>query len=117
MIVSVAAGFSVTLNRFRIGTYPGGNRPRSFESHVTILDPTTAREQDQIISMNHPAECGGFTLYQSSYNILEGQTTSYLTVSRDPGRPIVFVGYIALMIGMVLVLATRLASRQRMGAA
>ena len=113
----IPLGFSVTLNRFRIGTYPGGNRPRSFESHVTILDPTTAREQDQIISMNHPAECGGFTLYQSSYNILEGQTTSYLTVSRDPGRPIVFVGYIALMIGMVLVLATRLASRQRMGAA
>jgi hypothetical protein len=32
---------------------------------------------------------------------------SFLSVSRDPGTIVVFTGYIALMIGMVVVLITR----------
>jgi hypothetical protein len=103
----VPLGFSVMLNRFTIGRYPGEMRPRSFESDITITDPTTGRAQSRIISMNRPVKHGGYTLYQSSYRQDGNRTMSFLSVSRDPGRIVVFAGYIALMIGMVVVLTTR----------
>ena len=110
----VPLGFAVTLNRFRIGTYPGTGRPRSFESHVTFLDPSAGAQVSRKISMNNPADFGGFTFYQSSWDDRGAKMTSVLSVSRDPGRPIVFAGYVALVLGMVMVLATRLADRRRM---
>jgi len=64
--------------------------------------------------MNHPAKHGGYTLYQSRYSQQEGgQAISFLSVARDPGQPIVFAGYIALMTGMLVVLGTRIAERRR----
>lgn len=110
---SVPLGFALTLNRFRIGHYPGTGRPRSFESHVTILDPDTGRDQDRVISMNNPTKHAAYTLFQSSYSEAGGQMVSYLSVSRDPGLPIVFTGYIVTMAGMVVVLATRMIERRR----
>ncbi|MFQ5807828.1 MAG: cytochrome c biogenesis protein ResB, partial [Phycisphaerae bacterium] len=110
----VPLGFALTLHRFRIGTYPGGNQPRSFESQVTTVDPATGREQSHVISMNNPAEHGRYTLYQSSYRQQQdGPTVSYLTVARDPGQPVVFGGYIALTIGMLVALGTRVTERRR----
>ncbi|MFA5865594.1 MAG: cytochrome c biogenesis protein ResB [Phycisphaerae bacterium] len=97
-------GFGLTLDRFKIGYYPGGHQPRSFESHVTVQEANTGLTQSQVISMNHPMSYGGYTLYQSSYNQGEGKTVSVLSVSRDPGQPIVFIGYFGVMTGMLLVL-------------
>lgn len=109
-------GFELTLDRFRIGYYPGGMRPRSFESHVTALHPVTGRAESRVISMNHPAKFGRYTLYQSSYRQENGQTASFLSVSRDPGQPIVFAGYVAMIVGMLVVLGTRVASARRRAA-
>jgi hypothetical protein len=103
-------GFSITLNQFRVGYYPGGERPRSFESSVRFTDPATGRDQSAVISMNRPASHKGYTLYQSSYQRNGHQTTSTLSVSRDPGRPVVFAGYAATMLGMALLLVRRLRS-------
>lgn len=101
-------GFTVTLNQFRIGYYPGGERPRSFESSVRFTDPATGRDESAVISMNRPAAHRGYTLYQSSYQRHGEQMSSTLSVSRDPGRPVVFTGYAATVIGMALLLARRL---------
>ncbi len=103
----IPLGFSVKLDRFRIGHYPGTQRPRSFESQVTITDPATSVAQTRMISMNHPTSYGGYTLYQSSYRMGPGGTMSFLSVSRDPGQIIVFVGYIGTIVGMLLVLSLR----------
>ena len=111
----IPLGFSIKLDRFHLGYYPGGSRPRSFESHVTIVDPASGRTQSRVISMNHPTSYGGYTFYQSSYRMDGGRTASYLSVSRDPGQPIVFAGYIAMMVGMVMVLITRTSDRRRLG--
>jgi ABC-type transport system involved in cytochrome c biogenesis permease subunit len=108
-------GFTLTLKQFRIGHYPGGQRPRSFESTVSIADARRGFEQTRIISMNNPTEYGGFTFFQSSYQ-KDGKTTaSILSVSRDPGRPIVFTGYIGMMVGMVIVFCIRISDRRRAG--
>jgi hypothetical protein len=109
---AVPLGFKLTLDRFRVGYYPGGMRPRSFESHVTITDPTTGATQSRIISMNHPLKYGGYSFYQSSYRQGQGQTASFLSVSRDPGQPIVFTGYVTMLVGMLVVLGMRMADRR-----
>jgi hypothetical protein len=109
----VPLGFGLTLNSFRIGTYPGTERPRSFESQITTEEAVTGRTQNHVISMNHPAKVGGYTLYQSSYSqSARGPAISDLSVSRDPGQPVVFAGYIAMMVGMAVVLWTRITERR-----
>jgi len=113
---AVPLGFTLKLDRFRLGRYPGIQKPRSFESQVTIVDPTSGRTQSRVVSMNSPTTHGGYTFYQSSYRQESGRTVSFLGVSRDPGRPIVFAGYIAMMVGMLWVLVVRAASRRRMTA-
>ncbi|MCK4342307.1 MAG: cytochrome c biogenesis protein ResB [Phycisphaerae bacterium] len=110
-----ALGFSITLDSFRVGYYPGGRRPRSFESHVTLTDPNTGRTHSRVISMNHPTSLGGYTFYQSSYRQEHGQTVSFLSVARDPGQPIVFTGYIGMMVGMLVILVTRVQEHRRKG--
>ncbi|MCP4593497.1 MAG: cytochrome c biogenesis protein ResB [bacterium] len=104
-------GFALTLDRFQVGFYPGSTRPRSFESHVTITDPASGRTLSRVVSMNHPVKYGRFTVYQSSYRKGPQQTASFLSVSWDPGQPVVFAGYIIMLIGMVVVLGIRLADR------
>jgi hypothetical protein len=106
-------GFSVRLDDFTLGYYPGGRRPRSFESRITITDPATGLAQSRLISMNHPTSFGGFTFYQSSYQQLADRELSVLSVARDPGLPIVFTGYICLMLGMVWVLVVRVGDHRR----
>lgn len=106
-------GFQVKLDRFRLGYYPGTKRPRSYESQITIYDPTAGGAQGRVVSMNHPVKYGGYTLYQSSYRQEGGRSVSFLSVSRDPGQPIVFAGYVAMLAGMLMVLAHRIADRRR----
>jgi len=112
---TVPLGFQITLDRFRIGRYPGTQRPRSFESSVTFRDPTTGREQSQVISMNHPAKHGGYTFFQSSYrqDPASKQWISYLSVSWDPGQPIVFAGYIGMLAGMIWVVVIHMTERRK----
>jgi ABC-type transport system involved in cytochrome c biogenesis permease subunit len=106
-------GFEVRLNKFHLGTYPGTGRPRSFESHVTLVS-SAGSEENRIISMNHPAKFGGYSLFQSSYQqSRSGPTTSVLSVSWDPGQPIVFGGYVTLIAGMLYVLVTRMRGRRK----
>lgn len=108
----VSLGFALTLDRFRLSFYPGGMKPRSFESHVTITDSTTGRTLSRVISMNHPVEYGGYALFQSSYQQGAQRTASFLSVSRDPGQPVAFAGYIVMLLGMVIVLGTRASDRR-----
>lgn len=107
---TIPLGFKVALDAFRIGNYPGTNRPRSYESRITITDPASGRVESRVISMNHPTSYGGYTFYQSSYRQTGQHTASVLSVSRDPGKPIVFAGYGLMMFGVLLVLINRLKS-------
>jgi hypothetical protein len=109
----VPLGFEITLDKFTIRHYPGGSMPRSFESNVTFHDPAAGDPQSRLISMNHPAEFGGWKFFQSSYRIDGRQRISFLSVSRDPGMAIVFAGYIGMIGGMIIVLITRATEHRR----
>jgi len=107
----VSLGFALTLDRFRLRSYPGSVTPRSFESYVTITDSTARLTLSRVISMNHPVEYGGYALFQSSYQPGAQRTASILSVSRDPGQPVAFAGYIVMLLGMVVVLGMRVSDR------
>ena len=112
----IPLGFSVMLKDFRIGHYPGTMRPRSFESHIDIINPHDGRRSSHVVSMNHPVTFGGYTFYQSSYRGQGSRMVSVLSVSRDPGQPVAFAGYLGLMGGMLLVLGQRMGAVRRRAA-
>ncbi|MFN8589356.1 MAG: cytochrome c biogenesis protein CcsA [Candidatus Eisenbacteria bacterium] len=99
--------FTVRLDDYQMEFYPGTMRPAQFRSHLTIVDG--GREHRADVYMNHPYRYRGWTFFQSSYQIENGREMTVLSVSRDPGMPVVFWGYYLLMIGMVIVLVTRIA--------
>ena len=106
--MQIPLGFDIKLNHFTVGFYPGGQQPRSYESRVTITQPSTGQSLSRVISMNHPTSFKGYTFYQFRYNQEQGRSTSVLSVSWDPGKPIVFTGYFTMMAGMLIVMITRL---------
>ena len=99
--------FTVHLDDFVMDTYPGTMRPAGFESRVKITDLDTGQTFPARIWMNHEFHYRGYALFQSSYQQQDGREATVLAVSRDPGQNIVFTGYITLMLGLVIVLATR----------
>ncbi len=114
---SVAPGrftlpFSVRLDSFEIDYYPGTRRPAMFRSRVTVSDPRIGRAVPAVIEMNRELSYAGYRLFQSSYQMTARGEQSVLLVSRDPGQPIVFTGYVLLMAGMGTVLATRVMQRR-----
>lgn len=101
--------FSVKLEDFVLDTYPGTNRPSGFSSQVLVTDQDTGRTFPARIWMNHELKHRGYALFQSSYEQRLGREATVLSVSKDPGQPIVFIGFITLVAGLLIVLGTRLA--------
>lgn len=106
--------FAVMLQDFVLETYPGTMRPSGFKSIVKLQDRDTGTLYDARIWMNNPLEHRGYTLFQSSYQQDRGREATVLSVSKDPGQNIVFAGYITMVLGMIVVLFTRVGqSRER----
>jgi len=105
--------FTVTLDDFEIERYPGTMRPAMFRSKVRVTDPATNETFASDIWMNNPLHHQGYTLFQSSYQQQQGREASIFSVSKDPGQPIAFVGYTLLVLGMCIVLGTRIAAYRR----
>jgi cytochrome c biogenesis protein ResB len=56
----------------------------------------------RIIEVNHPFQYKGYTFYQSSYRP-EDLTFTGLEVVKDPGIPLVYIGFSSLMVGLVFL--------------
>ena len=109
----IPAGFRIQLRDFRVENYPGTNRPASFESDVTLKDDSRGVIKNVTISMNKPLVYRGFRIYQSGYNIEEGQPeVSIFSVGRDPGVPVKYMGAIVMVLGIITMFYTRRFSTQ-----
>lgn len=97
--------FQVQLHDFQIDYYQGTMRPAQFRSKVQVIDGANSFAAD--IYMNHPLHYKGWSLFQSSYRQEHGREATILSVSKDPGQNVVFVGYALLVLGMCVVLGTR----------
>jgi cytochrome c-type biogenesis protein CcsB len=73
-----------------------------------VEDPKNGRSFPAVIQMNQELSYGGWKFFQSSYRQAEDRDQTVLAVAKDPGQPIVFLGYGLLLIGMVTVLGTRI---------
>jgi cytochrome c-type biogenesis protein CcsB len=105
--------FEVRLDNFEIDVYPGTQRPAMFRSRVTVIDPSVEVERPAIIQMNQELAYGGFKFFQSSYQIRGDREMTVLSVSKDPGQAVVFIGYTLLIVGMMVVFATRMTQRRQ----
>lgn len=100
----VVGGETVRLESFRQDTYPNG-MPRQYTTLLRF--PDGLRE----ISVNRPYRRNGYTYYQMSCDGGVGPdgypfVQTVLTVRRDPGVPVVFVGF-AMLLAASAALAVR----------
>lgn len=105
---SLPLPYRVRLDAYEMDYYPGTMRPAMFRSRVTVIEPS-GRTRAGVIEMNRPLTHGAYTFFQSSYQIRDGREMSVLSVSKDPGQVVVFWGYYLLVLGMIVVLITRIA--------
>jgi len=95
--------FTIALQDFQISFHPGSMQPSQYQSVVTVK-PTdsTAAQREVIISMNRPLDEQGFRLFQSSYQLGQGQRpdATILTVNYDPGVKIVYGSFALVVLGI-----------------
>jgi hypothetical protein len=100
---SVPLDFAIHLDDFREETYPGVTLAASYESHC-VVKPDGGPEFPVRIYMNHPLKHSGYTFYQASFQRTpEGGEVTVLSVARDPGMRVSFVGYCILVAGLLLI--------------
>lgn len=110
MPTRIDLGFSIKLLEPIITYYPGTDSPRTYQSRVLVEDSDSRSRMEKTISMNAPLKYGGYRFYQSNYQFDgEGKpVASMLSVARDRGEAIVYLGYVGLMVGLVTSLAQRM---------
>ena len=95
--------FSVALEEFELLRYPGSGRPAEYRSFVEVEPAATdLRARRALISMNRPLDVAGFRLFQSSYRLGRdgGPDTTVLSVSYDPGVPVVYASFVLIILGI-----------------
>ena len=83
----------------------------AYASFVTVMDPDNDspaewKQKDVEISMNKPLVYSGYKVFQSSFERQDrpgAPEVTILSVNRDPGDEIVYLGSLTLVIGLIVV--------------
>lgn len=102
--------FSLTLEKFTQGLYPGSNNAKSYRSDVTVTDGDN--KWPSVIEMNEPLRYKGFTIYQSSFDLSGGSAFTVLNVVENSGRLFPYAASLIMTIGLILHLLIRLKRRE-----
>jgi cytochrome c-type biogenesis protein CcsB len=94
--------FAIALRDFELERYPGSMSPASYASEVSVIDTANQKKFDFRIYMNHILDYQGYRFFQSSFD--QDEMGTVLSVNRDPGTLITYIGYLLLAIGMFGVL-------------
>lgn len=91
-------GVELRLKKFEIGRYQGTMRAATYQSVVEVPEIG-----EHTISMNEPLQHKGFTFYQASFNedASGNPIASILSVNRDPGRWLKYLGSLIICLGVV----------------
>lgn len=92
--------FNIKLLDFKIKKYQGTQKAKSYESLVRIDKKT------YLISMNEPLKYQGWTFYQSSFEPAKDggdPVVSILSVNKDPGRFLKYLGSLFVVLGVILL--------------
>jgi cytochrome c biogenesis protein ResB len=85
---------------------------KQYRSTVTVTDKNANVVFSKAIQVNHPLSYKGFTFYQIGYDEQRPNWTN-LEVVFDPGAKIVFVGFIFLNIGMIVMFLSKFFARKQ----
>jgi cytochrome c biogenesis protein ResB len=109
----VPLGFALRLDEFVAARYPHSTIPAAYKSYVAVEVGGETRRK--VVAMNAPATIGGYTLYQSSYgtDAATRRPFTVLTLSRDPGAPVLYAGFGALLAGLIVTFYVSPALRRR----
>ncbi len=97
--------FAIELNDFQLERYPGSMSPSSYASEVTLIDQAAGVKMPYRIYMNHILDYQAHRFFQSSFD--QDEMGTVLSVNRDPGTLITYLGYLLLAIGMFGVLLVK----------
>ncbi|MDZ7270407.1 MAG: cytochrome c biogenesis protein CcsA [candidate division KSB1 bacterium] len=103
--------FALHLTDFSVQRYPGSERPSMFTSKVVVEDSQRGLQRAEEVFMNHPLSYRGYRFFQSSYD--DDELGSVLTVAKDPGRPVVYAGFVMVGSGFILWLLWPLVRRAK----
>ena len=90
--------FDVYVEAFELTRYYGSKAPSEYASEVVIYD--TNNSLKATISMNQPLLYKGYKFFQTFYDPDEKGTI--LSVTKDPGVEITYIGYALLFLGLIL---------------
>lgn len=91
--------FALSLMKFEKNDYPGSQMAMDYKSYVQVNGQGPVHE----IYMNEPLKLEGYTFYQSSYQITPNSPAlTILSVNKDPGRELKYIGSIILCLGIIL---------------
>jgi len=105
--------FEVKLEEFVQINYPGTQKAKEYKSRVIVKG--NARHE---ISMNNPLKFQDYTIYQSSFELRDGEKPiSIFSVSSDPGRFVKYGGSVILAIGIIIytLMRSRLFQKRKEG--
>ncbi len=94
-------GFSLRLDSFSEET---------FTSEISVFEEDRASGAITV-SVNHPVELGGWTIYQSGYDDYGEGAVTILQLTRDPWLPAVYCGIFMLLAGAVSLFLTKRPAR------
>ncbi|MFA6188271.1 MAG: cytochrome c biogenesis protein CcsA [Sulfuricurvum sp.] len=97
--------FSIQLNDFQLERYPGSMSPASYASEVTLIDQADGVKMSYRIYMNHILDYKQYRFFQSSFD--QDEMGTVLSVNRDPGTIVTYIGYLLLSIGLFGVLIVK----------
>ncbi|MBF0198768.1 MAG: cytochrome c biogenesis protein CcsA [Planctomycetes bacterium] len=93
--------FSLQLQKFEMLRYPGSRSPSGYTSYITIYDKNEKHEV--WVSVNAPIDYRGYRIFQASY--LPDEEGTVLSINRDPGKEVTYLGYALLFMGLLLNIA------------
>ncbi len=106
--------FALRLKEFVMKNNPGTMDPASYASNVQVVDglQKSQSEMDALeihtIQMNEPLKVQHYTFYQASYiPDFPKITTTVLSVNFDPGRTLKYGGSLLLILGAILLYASK----------
>ncbi|RLA61138.1 MAG: protein NrfI, partial [Epsilonproteobacteria bacterium] len=97
---SIETPFYLALKDFTLTRYPGSRSPSEFSSAITLIDEIDAVRFDTDIYMNNTLSYKGYKFFQTSYDTDEKGTK--LSVNKDPGMEVTYIGYALLFLGLIL---------------
>jgi hypothetical protein len=96
-------GFHVKLLDFRNPQHEGTTRAAVFESDLEIKDGEGRVVAAGTTGVNYPFAHKGWVFYQSAFNDRIDPPMSILQISHDPGKPILYLGFVMALSGSIFM--------------